>query len=107
LGNWSAGYRFRYIGAFRMGSPSPSQDVHPAGGSLDGYYIDYAATWYHDISAGYEIKPLHTRVDLGVNNLFNKQPPILYANNTNNANSIAGVFDYLGRYYWARVTVSF
>jgi hypothetical protein len=33
--------------------------------------------------------------------------PILYANNTNNANSIAGVFDYLGRYYWARVTVSF
>jgi outer membrane receptor protein involved in Fe transport len=42
-----------------------------------------------------------------VNNLFNKQPPILYANNTKNANSIAGVFDYLGRYYWARVTVSF
>lgn len=107
LGNWSAGYRFRYIGAFRMGSQSPSQDVFPAGGRLAGYYIDYAATWYHDISAGYEITPLHTRIDLGVNNLFNKQPPILYANNTNNANSLAGVFDYLGRYYWARVTVSF
>lgn len=107
LGNWSARWQVRYIAGFRMGSPSPSQDVHPAGGALKGVFFDYGATLYHNISAGYEIKPLNTRLDIGVNNVFNKQPPILYANNANNGNSVAGVFDYLGRYYWARVTVSF
>lgn len=107
MGNWSAAYHLRYIGAFRLGSQSPSQDEFPAGGDLPGYYIDYAATWYHDISVGYDIKPFNTRIDIGVNNVADKQPPLLYANNTNNANSLAGVFDYLGRYYWARVTVSF
>lgn len=105
--NWSASWRMRYIGGFRMGSPSPSQDVHPAGGALDGVYYDYGSTLYHDVSVGYNIKPLHTRVDLGVNNLFDRQPPFLYANNTNNSNTVAGDFDLLGRYYWARVTVDF
>jgi outer membrane receptor protein involved in Fe transport len=42
-----------------------------------------------------------------VNNVFDKQPPMLYANNTLNANSDPSDFDFMGRYFYARVTVTF
>jgi outer membrane receptor protein involved in Fe transport len=106
LSNWSASWRMRYIGAFRNGSLSPSQDTNPVQG-LPGIQFKYGATIYNDVSIGYNYEPLNTRIDLGVNNLFDKQPPILYANNTLNANTDPSTFDLQGRYYWARVTVSF
>ncbi|HET6431893.1 TonB-dependent receptor plug domain-containing protein [Dyella sp.] len=106
MGDWSASWRMRYIGAFRNGSLSPSQDTNPVQG-LPGVQFKYGATIYNDVSVGYNYEPLNTRVDLGVNNLFDKQPPFLYANNTLNANTDPSDFDLQGRYYWARVTVSF
>lgn len=106
-GPWSALWKIGYIGDFRMGSPVPSQDTHPAGRALDGFHIDYGATLYHDIVLARRIAPLHSRVTLGVNNLFDKQPPILYANNTDNANTDALNFDLMGRYYWLRWTVRY
>jgi outer membrane receptor protein involved in Fe transport len=123
LGNWSAEWRLRYIGRFQMGSASPSQDVfpdgtcyyqgkpNPAGGvyncTIAGAEYKYGATVYNDVSLGYNIEPLNTRVDFGVNNLFNKQPPMLYANNTLNANTDPSDFDLMGRYFWGRITVKF
>ena len=50
---------------------------------------------------------MNTRVEFGVNNLFDKQPPVLYANNTLNADTDPSDFDLLGRYFWGRVTVKF
>jgi outer membrane receptor protein involved in Fe transport len=50
---------------------------------------------------------LNTRVEFGVNNIFDKQPPMLYANNTLNANTDPSDFDLLGRYFFGRVTVKF
>ncbi|WP_254423802.1 TonB-dependent receptor [Rhodanobacter sp. C03] len=105
--NWTASWRMRYIGRFQMGSLDPSQDVHPAGPGLDGLVLKYGATVYNDISLGYNIEPLHTRVDFGVNNLFNKQPPILYANNTLDSDTDPLDFDVVGRFFWGRVTVTF
>jgi len=114
LGNWDASWRMRYIGRFQMGSQSPSQDVHPDGACNDGNYCTiqgavykYGATTYNDVSLGYNIEPLNTRVAFGINNLFDKQPPLLYANNTLNANTDPSDFDMLGRYFWGRVTVKF
>ena len=123
MGNWSAEWRMRYIGRFQMGSKSPSQDVlpdgvcyyqgrpNPAGGkyqcNITGAEHKYGATVYNDISFGYNIEPLNTRVDFGVDNAFDKQPPMLYANNTLNANTDPSDFDLMGRYFWARVTVKF
>lgn len=69
--------------------------------------LKYGATVYNDMSIGYNIEPYNTRLDLGVNNLFDKQPPMLYANNTVNANTDPSDFDLLGRYFWGRVTVKF
>ena len=114
LGNWSAEWRLRYIGRFQMGSKSPSQDVFPDGTCYYGSYCTiknavykYGSTMYSDISFGYNIEPINTRVDFGVNNAFDKQPPMLYANNTLNANTDPSDFDLMGRYFWARVTVKF
>ena len=123
LGNWDASWRLRYIGRFQMGSMSPSQDVfpfgtcsyegqpNPAGGTyqctIKGGELKYGATTYNDVSLGYNIEPLNTRVEFGVNNLFDKQPPILYANNTLNANTDPSDFDLIGRYFWGWVTVKF
>ena len=114
LGNFDASWRMRYIGRFRMGSQSPSQDVFPAGTCYYGDYctihgmeIHYGATVYHDIQFGYNLEAWNTRFDVGVNNLSDKQPPFLYANNTLNANTDPSDFDLQGRYYWASVTVKF
>jgi outer membrane receptor protein involved in Fe transport len=110
MGAFDATWNMRYVGGFRMGSPSPSQDTHPYGGgnaSLDGLYTDYGSTTYHDIQFGYNIEPINTRIDLGVNNVGDKQPPFLYANNTLNANTDPSNFDLMGRYYFGRVTVKF
>ena len=111
-GNWTASWRTRYVGRFQNGSLSPSQDTHPianngGGAPIDGQIFKYGATVYHDISLGYNIEPYHTRVDVGINNLSDKQPPFLYANNTLNANTDPTDFDLIGRYYYARVTLTF
>jgi outer membrane receptor protein involved in Fe transport len=105
LGAFDTAWAMRYIGGFRMGSPAESQDTLPYG--EPGLFSDYGSTTYHDIQFGYNIEPINTRIDLGVNNVGDKQPPFLYANNTLNANTDPGNFDMLGRYYFGRVTVKF
>ncbi|HET6553878.1 MAG TPA: TonB-dependent receptor [Dyella sp.] len=114
MGGWDLSWRLRYIGRFQMGSKSPSQDVFPDGTCYYGSYCTihgaeykYGATTYNDVSIGYNIEPLNTHLDFGVNNVFDKQPPMLYANNTLNANTDPSDFDLMGRYFWARVTVKF
>ncbi|HUW52699.1 MAG TPA: TonB-dependent receptor plug domain-containing protein [Rhodanobacter sp.] len=114
LGNWDASWRMRYIGRFQNGSKDRTQDTFPSqvtyfspANQLFGVVFKYGATVYNDASIGYNIEPYNTRVDFGVNNVFNKQPPFLYANNTLNANTDPTDFDLMGRYFWARVTVKF
>jgi outer membrane receptor protein involved in Fe transport len=114
LGPFDASWRMRYVGRFRMGSQAPSQDVFPAGTcyygdycTIHGLFYDFGATTYHDIQFGYNLEAWNTRFDVGVNNLGDKQPPFLYANNTLNANTDPTDFDLMGRYYWGRVTVKF
>ncbi|HEX7768665.1 MAG TPA: hypothetical protein VF422_01410, partial [Dokdonella sp.] len=68
---------------------------------------DFGSTTYHDIQFGYNLEAINTRFDLGVNNIGDKQPPMLYANNTLNANTNPTDFDLMGRYYFGRVTVKF
>jgi outer membrane receptor protein involved in Fe transport len=113
-GPFDASWRLRYIGRFTLGSLSPSQDVFPAGtcyyGSyctLHNYVIDYGATVYHDLQFGYNLEAWNTRFDIGINNVGDKQPPFLWANNSINANTDPSDFDLQGRYYWTSVTVKF
>ncbi|MEO8804321.1 MAG: TonB-dependent receptor [Rudaea sp.] len=106
LGAFDASWRMRYIGRFQTGSANLSQGSSAVPG-YPGYVIKYGATTYNDIQGGYNLEALNTRFDIGVDNVGDKQPPFLYANNTLNANTDPADFDLQGRYYWARVTVKF
>ncbi|MET3654716.1 TonB-dependent receptor plug domain-containing protein [Dyella japonica] len=108
-GGWSAQWRMRWLSRFSNGGPAGSiYDTFPAGSvGGPGVILRYGSTFYNDVSLGYNIAPINTRLDFGVNNVFDKQPPLLYANNTINANTDPSNFDLMGRYFWARVTVKF
>ncbi|MDQ6647319.1 MAG: TonB-dependent receptor [Pseudomonadota bacterium] len=105
-GGWNASYRMRYIGAFQMGRADPAYTASPIP-NYPNYVFKYGATVYSDVSIGYDIEPYNTSVTFGMNNVFDKKPPFLYANNTLNANTDPSDFDLQGRYLWARVTVKF
>ena len=117
MGPWDASWRVRYIGKFRNGYAKADEDTFPAGQcyysqfgkdcSLHNVILHYGARTYNDIQVGYNIEAINTRIDLGIDNVGDIQPPYLWANNSNNANTDTANFDTLGRYYFARVTVKF
>ncbi|MFC3657171.1 TonB-dependent receptor [Xanthomonas hyacinthi] len=106
LGDWSATWRIRYIGSTEIGSADTRQGLS-ADADQAAVVRGIGAYVYHNVQVGYNLKPWHTRVELGVDNLTDKQPPLYYANNVTNANTDVATYDLLGRYYWARATVKF
>lgn len=109
-GDFSASWRTRYVGGFKIGS-----DDLRAGTSADAgcqydpqycYEVPYGSYVSHSINAGLKVAG-HARVELGIDNLLDKQPPIMYQNNVLNANTDVNTYDTVGRYYWARYSVKF
>lgn len=112
LGPWDAQWTMTYSSKFKIGSENISQGqtgvaAFTPTGPAGPYILKYGASVYNNVTAGYNIEPLNTRIDVGIDNVMDKQPPLLYANNSQNANTDPNDFDTLGRYYWARVTVKF
>jgi outer membrane receptor protein involved in Fe transport len=112
LGPWDAQWTLNYFSKFKVGSLDTSQGATavPAftpTGPAGPFVLKYGQYMYSNVTAGYNIEPLNTRIDVGVDNVFDKQPPLLYANNSQNANTDPNDFDTIGRYYWARLTVKF
>ncbi|HVX05501.1 MAG TPA: TonB-dependent receptor [Rhodanobacteraceae bacterium] len=100
LGPWSAGWRMQGTSPFEMyGAPDAQKDVENLW--RYGTYI------YNDLNVGYNIEPINTMVQVGINNVFDKQPPFLGGFRSLNSNTDPEDFDTIGRYYWARVTVKF
>lgn len=96
LNDWSAQWTVRLLGKFGIPGDTGTQ-----------IGVDrYGATVYNDVTVGYDIVPMHTRFSFGIDNLFDRQPPALY-NRTFEFNTDTNDFDVLGRYYWARATVTF
>ncbi|WP_243048028.1 TonB-dependent receptor [Dyella sp. RRB7] len=98
LGNWSAQWQTRYIN--HLSNLTAYADT---GASVS---TPMGGVAYHSIQAGYEVPKYHTRLDIGVDNLSDKIPPLVYQNGLN-YNVDTATYDTLGRYYWARVTVKF
>lgn len=96
-GSWSAQWRTQYLGKFRISGTTGNQQ------GVDRY----GATLYHDVTVGYDIDAIKTSINVGVNNVFDKQPPILFMNRVPELNVDSNDFDTLGRFYWASVKVSF
>lgn len=96
-GNWSAQWQTRYINHLTNLN---------ADAVFSGVNIPMASVLYHSVQLGYAIPAWHTRIDLGVDNLSNKAPPLIYQNGLN-YNVDTATYDTLGRYYWARATFKF
>jgi outer membrane receptor protein involved in Fe transport len=117
MGPWNANWTTRYVGRITTGyanpclGPSASKNDAAVGCSdyrtPEAASIHSGAVTYHNASIGYNIEPINTFVSLGVDNIFDKQPPLLYLNNVLNANTDVSTYDLLGRYYHASVTVKF
>jgi len=105
LGPFDAHLSAKYIGPITVGW---ADGTGPSGDQFaPNVELHYGSNTYFNLSGGYNIEAINTRVDLGVDNLTDRQPPILYQNNVLNANTDANTYDLVGRFYWARVTVKF
>lgn len=111
LGPWDASWRMEYIGKFQIGTQNAAENYSYIAGFAPGnpYVQHYGATVNNDFSVGYNIEPINTRVEFGVDNVFDKQPPFISADRSQNANTDPADFstDTIGRYYWGRITVKF
>jgi outer membrane receptor protein involved in Fe transport len=88
----------RYIHSIEVVDPDGAPDVQPN--------LEVGSTTYFDLTAGYTF-PTDTRVQLGVTNLTDKQPPLLYQNNVINANTDVSTYDLLGRRYFVSFVHTF
>ena len=98
MGDFSASWQMRYLGHLK--------NVAGAFADLPDGHLPIGSVTYHNISFGYNIEPINTRIDLGVDNVGDKQPPLFYQSVTN-ANIDINTYDPIGRYYFGRVTVKF
>ena len=109
LGPWSAFWQMQFIDHFDVGSHVVARHYSAVRGFAVPYVLHYGSFVYNNFAVGYDIQPINTRINFGVNNVFDKQPPVLYYNFYGLGNGAAdgADFDVVGRYYWGRVTVNF
>jgi len=98
MGNFSASWQQRYFGRLSI--------INPDFG-LPNDELKIGAVVTHNVTFSYDIEPLNTRIDVGIDNVGDKQPPLFYANTTTNANIDINTYDPIGRFYFGRVTVKF
>jgi outer membrane receptor protein involved in Fe transport len=94
-GDWDAQWRTRYISPVTALSADAATHANLA----------VASVVYSDVQLGLAVPTLHTRFDVGVDNVFDKLPPLIYQNGQGNTDS--ATYDMMGRYYWARATLKF
>lgn len=115
--NWSKGdlglsWRARYVGGFDIGSNDLRQGNSADGGCSDAaleycYARRFDDYLIHSFSAAYSLPWFNSKIEVGLDNAFDKQPQILFQNNVLNANTDVQTYDTVGRYLWARYTMNF
>jgi outer membrane receptor protein involved in Fe transport len=93
----------RYIGSLVLKNPSVV-GVDANGNPYPDLQIP--AYTYLDLTVGYNFKT-KTRVQAGIRNLTDKQPPILFQNNVTNANTDVQTYDTIGRQWFVGVSQKF
>ncbi|MDE2270806.1 MAG: TonB-dependent receptor [Xanthomonadaceae bacterium] len=94
-GNWDGQWRTRYI------SPVTALNAD----AFTNASLPVASVVYNDLQLGYAVPTIHTRFDAGVDNVFDKQPPLIYQNGQ--VNTDTATYDVMGRYYWVKATLKF
>jgi outer membrane receptor protein involved in Fe transport len=105
--NLEVSLNWRYIGSLKFEATdprvpvAPNEVVYPADSHVAAYN-------YFDLNVGHESSNVDVRV--GVNNLFDKKPPIVGLSSSPaivNGNLLAGIFDPFGREIFVEATAHF
>ncbi|MEP7042398.1 MAG: TonB-dependent receptor [Dokdonella sp.] len=96
MGDFSASWTVRFIG----------REKNTTFPGYPGGFLPVGAVTYNNVQFGYDIEPINTRIDVGVDNVGDKQPPLFYQS-VANANIDVNTYDPIGRFYFGRVTVKF
>jgi len=114
MGAFTANWTTRYIGPITLGYANAGLGPSGVESSTDAYnpnpvgpVLHYGAQTYHNVSLGYNIEPLNAFVQIGIDNIGDKQPPLLFLNNVLNANTDVNTYDTVGRFYHASFSVKF
>ena len=109
MGDLDVSLTSRYIHRFVVGSDNPNVNstCADAGGRAFPCRIKRGAQTYHNLSVGYKVEPINTKFRFGIDNVFDKQPPIVFQNNSLNGNIDERTFDTVGRYFWITSSTTF
>ena len=88
----------RYIDSIRLIDPDGAPGIQPD--------LNVPSYTYLDLMLGYTFAE-RTRVQVGVQNLTDKEPPILYQNNVINANTDVQTYDTIGRAFFGSISHRF
>lgn len=88
----------RYIHSIRLVDPDGAPGIQPD--------LEIPSFTYLDLMVGYTFRE-NTRLQLGVQNLTDKEPPILYQNNVINANTDVQTYDTIGRMFFGSISQRF
>lgn len=92
---WSATAKWRYYG--KVDYKGTTDKLIPNGISAQSYL---------DLVGSFDLND-HVSLLAGVNNVLDKEPPMVGLTLSTNANTVSGYYDTLGRYLHASVTVRF
>lgn len=108
-GIWDASWNMRYVDGFTVGSTEPDGTCANLGltAGSPGCQFSIGSYTYHNLQMGVKFLDDKIKLRLGVDNVNDKTPPILYQNNSLNGNTDERTFDTVGRYYWMNVGVTF
>ncbi|MFT3906330.1 MAG: TonB-dependent receptor [Steroidobacteraceae bacterium] len=93
LGNYDAMFDLRYIHHIVVHNPAGGEVTEEAD-------LKVPPIIYADMTLGYTIEKTRTKLQLGMQNITNRQPPILYMNNVTNSNTDVSTYDLLGRRFF-------
>jgi iron complex outermembrane recepter protein len=107
--SWTSRYVHRFVvGSERQASGLPCADFAGfAEGRTYPCRFGRGAQTYHNVAFGYKADVINTQFRLGIDNAFDKQPPLVYQNNSLNGNTDERTFDTIGRAFWVSATVKF
>jgi outer membrane receptor protein involved in Fe transport len=100
----------RFIDKVVLHEPATNEDmIDPDTGDVIGEWPDLKipSVTYIDLTVGYSIAATNTKVQFGIRNVSDKQPPLLYLNNVTNANTDVQTYDLLGRQWWLSLSQKF
>lgn len=105
-GDWHAAWTMRYIGSSVVGSAYEGY-CNNTDASGNCVYFDVPAYVYNDLTVNRKFKSLGLTATIGVDNAFDKKPPIYYGYYSNASNTDAWTYNTIGRYFWGKVRWEF